>query len=122
MRDEDKTKQQLLDELVQLRRRVAELERLNDLREHLAQKPLRIGEILLEMGYATIPQLEEALQKQKELTERGQSYVRLASLMFKLGFINADQMSSALSLQEVRIRDARLELQRTQDEIRRWNR
>lgn len=113
VKDEDKTKQQLIDELVQLRKRIAELEELHAARE----QAVRIGEILIEMGYVTSPQLEEALRKQKDLAEQGQSPMRLASVMIKLGFINTDQMSDALSLQEERVRNMRLKPRKSQDDI-----
>ena len=77
MRDEDRTKEQLIDELVELRRRNAELEDRTgqligesaELRRRIAEseereQPLRTGEILVKMGYVTRQQLEETLKKQ----------------------------------------------------------
>jgi len=89
MRDEDKTKEQLIAELVELRRRVAELETNLERLEELLWG-VRIGEILIEMGYLTMSELREALEKQREAD------ARLGKSLVEAGIITEEQLRTAL--------------------------
>jgi len=102
MRDEDKTKEELLAELVELRRRVAELE---GEREELEEEPPpKIGEILVEMGYITMMQLEICLQKQREADRPGQRQRLLGEIMVESGIITSEQLLRGLAEQLKRLR------------------
>ena len=115
MRDEDRTKEQLMAELIKLRRRNAELEdrtgqlmgELGELRRLIAEleereQPLRTGEILVKMGYVTRQQLEEALIKQEELSRLGHRQ-KLLSIMVESGTITEEQLRTVLAIQSARI-------------------
>jgi type IV pilus assembly protein PilB len=54
---------------------------------------LRIGEILLQMGYITQEQLEEALERQKSSREL------LGEALIRLGYINSEQLAQAQAFQ-----------------------
>jgi hypothetical protein len=89
MRDEDKTREQLIGELVELRRRVAELESNSQRLEELLWG-IRIGDILVEMGYLTMAELRKALEKQKEAD------ARLGRSLVETGVITEEQLRTAL--------------------------
>ena len=50
---------------------------------------LRLGEILLQLGFITGEQLEQALNIQKETQEL------LGQILMRLGYINSDQLAEA---------------------------
>lgn len=105
MRDENRTKKQLIDELVELRRQIAELKASADERRHVGEDPpVRVGEILIEMGYLTRLQLERALRKQKEADVRGDSHIPVGRILAESGIITAEQLQTALAEQRVRLR------------------
>jgi hypothetical protein len=90
MKDEDKMKEQLIAELAGSRRRVAKLEDY--------QQPLKAGEILVKMGYATNQQVQEALKTQEELSRLGQMQ-KLLTIMMESGSITEEQLQSVLAIQ-----------------------
>jgi hypothetical protein len=96
MRDEDKTKEQLITELVELRHRNAELEAKSQRLEDFWG--VRIGEILIEMGYLTTPELKKAIEKQKEAD------ARLGRFLVESGVITEEQLRAALREQIKRFR------------------
>jgi CRP-like cAMP-binding protein len=101
MRDEDKTKQQLIDELMELRQRVEKFESLE------TGRGLRIGEILMEMGCLTRLQLVRYLQKQKEEMEnytREHRQKRLGEVLLESGIITEEDLHKALAEQQRRKR------------------
>lgn len=109
MRDEDRTKEQLIYELVELRKRVAELEELENQRKRLEEgRALKIGEILMEMGCLTRLQLVRYLKSQKEDMD---SYryehrqKRLGEILIDAGVITEEQLHDALAKQQVRLRN-----------------
>jgi hypothetical protein len=115
MKDEDKTKEQLIAELVELRQSNAELEsktrrltsELAGLRRRIAElgdheQHLKTGEILVKMGYATEQQLEEALEKQEELSKLEQRQ-KLLTIMVDSGTITEEQLRTVLAVQSARI-------------------
>lgn len=116
MRDQDKTQEQLIDELAALRRRNAELEALVSDFKLVQEKPLMVGEILIEMGHLTRSQMEQALEKQKESNETGQRRMRLASVLVELGLVTGEQMGAALEIQELRLAE-QLETRQRIDEL-----
>ena len=67
------------------------------------QPPLKIGEILMEMGYLANTQLDRALQKQKKSHGRGRKL--LGEIMVKSGFITREELLNALSKQQMRLRE-----------------
>ena len=108
MKDRNKTKEQLIDELVELRRRVAEFEASEAERRRLGQKQgVKIGEILMEMGYLTKLQLNTSLRKQKEaemlVYMLEHKHKRLGEIMVESGIITKEQLHSALEEQQARI-------------------
>lgn len=107
MKDEDKTREQLIDELVELRRRVAELEASEAERKRLRKgQAVKIGEILMEMGCLTRLQLERSLEKQKEaemLTHMLEHrHKRLGEILVETGIITEEQLNRALAEQTAR--------------------
>jgi hypothetical protein len=100
MKDEGKTKEQLITELVELRRRVAEFEAERKRVEE--RRPPKIGEILMEMGYVTKLQLEICLQRQREIEGR-----LLGEIMVESGIITSEQLLRGLAEQLKRLRHRR---------------
>ncbi len=104
MRDKSKTKQQLIDELVTLRRQVAGIRIQEDERRRPKQRrSVRVGEVLIEMGHVTREQLEDALRKQKEADMRGESHVPVGSILAASGVVTRQQLQMALAEQRRRI-------------------
>jgi hypothetical protein len=104
LRDENKTKEQLIDELTQLRQQIAELKAPAAGRKHLEeQRPVRVGEILIEMGCLTRLQLERALRKQKEADMRGDSHVPVGRILAESGIITTEELQAALAEQRLRL-------------------
>jgi hypothetical protein len=104
LRDESKTKKQLIDELIELRRQMAEFKASADEHKHSGdRRPARVGEILIEMGCLTRLQLERALRKQKEADMRGDSHIPVGRILAESGIITAEQLQTALAEQRVRL-------------------
>jgi hypothetical protein len=104
MKDEKKTKKQLIGELIDLRKENAELRR--KIAEFEGSEPdyirgVRIGEILIEMGCLTFLQLHRALQRQKETMLE---HKRLGQIMVEEGLITLEERSLALERQQIRVR------------------
>ena len=110
MKDEDKTKGQLIAELVESRRRIVALEELESQRKRLEEgRALKIGEILMEMSCLTRLQLVRYLKKQKEEMD---SYryehrqKRLGEILLEASIVTEEELHSALSEQQRRKRGA----------------
>jgi len=67
-------------------------------------RALKVGEILVEMGYSTKMQLERSLQKQKEIHLLEQKHKLLGEIMMESGLIASRQLSKALAEQRMRLR------------------
>ena len=105
MKDEDKTKEQLLAELVESRRQVTELKASKAaLKREEAEPPVQIGEILVEAGWMTMPQLEKCLQAQQEVKALGHGHKPLGEIALKSGFISREQLRKGLEVQLTRLR------------------
>ena len=96
MRDEDKAKEELIAELVQLRRQNTEL---RDRVAELERSGVKIGQVLLDIGCITPSQLQMGLQAQKEEVH---SHKRLGEIMVEGGFITKEERDSALKIQRMR--------------------
>ncbi len=72
---------------------------------HREKRSLKIGEIMIEMGYITNSQLERAVLKQKETHIFGYKHKLLGEILVELGFITEDQLRSALIEQRIRLRN-----------------
>jgi hypothetical protein len=111
LKDESKTKEQLIDELVELRRQIAELkasEPASDATKAARKppekrRPVRVGEVLMQMGYLTRLQLERALRKQKEADMRGDSHIPVGKILVESGIVTAEQLQIALAEQRKRL-------------------
>jgi hypothetical protein len=106
MRDEDRTEEQLLEELVVLRRRVAKLEGLLGQRRRSQTRSQKIGEILIEMGHVTESQLEEALRKQREAILQGGDRIPVGRILIASGAITGKELRDALDEQLARLRNS----------------
>jgi mevalonate kinase len=109
MRDEDKTKEQLVEELAELRQQIAELREVEATRKQVEkERGTKIGEILIEMGYLTELQLERFLKKQKESEMLSQMIDRrhklLGEIILEAGIITEQELRRALSEQITRLR------------------
>ncbi len=69
------------------------------------KRSLKIGEIMIEMGYITNSQLERAILKQKEIHIFGYKHKLLGEILVELGFITEDQLRGALMEQRIRLHD-----------------
>lgn len=69
------------------------------------KRSLKIGEIMIEMGYITRPQLERAILKQKETHIFGYKWQLLGEILLELGFVTEDQLRNALLEQRIRLRN-----------------
>jgi hypothetical protein len=112
MRNEDKTKEQIIDELIdellELRRQTTELKGSKSESKQLPESPgMKIGEILIEMGYLHRSQLEEALRRQSEAS--GHRHKRLGQILIESGNINSEQLKLALEEQIIRLRASLME-------------
>jgi hypothetical protein len=114
----DRTKEGLDDDLLEIRHELAELRReLMELRSQVAEmkksglqvapvdnrKTVRVGEILIEMGYLTELQLGRALKEQKEADMRGDSHLPVGKILAQKGVITQEQLEIALSEQRKRL-------------------
>lgn len=101
MRDEDKTREQLIDELIEARRQIAELRGSQHIQKRLGiQRSSRVGEILMEMGHVTASQLGRSLAKQEGAGASNRK--RIGEIMIESGLITEQEMHSALEVQEFR--------------------
>jgi len=111
MRDEDKTREQLMDELAELRRRVAELEAPKPKGKVIKENSgVKIGEILMEMGYLTRLQLERSLERQEARIINhmlNTKHQRLGEIMVESGIITQKQLQNALARQMERLNGRR---------------
>jgi hypothetical protein len=96
MKDEDKTKEQLMDELADLRRRIFDFEAS----EIDFMRGVRIGEILVEARCITSSQLQRTLQRQKE--EDMLKHKRLGEILVESGLITREERDGALTEQQRR--------------------
>ena len=109
MRDEDKTREQLIEEMIELRRQLVELRQKEENRKQVEQEQgTKIGEILVEMGYLTELQLERFLKKQKESEMLSRMIDRrhklLGEIILDSGLIAEEQLRRALVEQITRLR------------------
>lgn len=95
MKDEDKTKKQLIAELLELRRQVHELRQMR----LAVGKGLKIGEILIDMRLLTDSQLKEFLDKQK-----ASNHKRFGEIMIEAGIITREQLDLAIDEQLRRLK------------------
>ena len=124
MGDEDKTQKQLMDELAELRQRVAKYEELETKRKQLEEKrAVKIGEILIEMGFLTELQLKRSLKEQEaEMIGQMLNSKRrlLGEIMVESGIITDEQLQSALKEQRRRLEQAKPPEQNDRKPSRRW--
>lgn len=112
MDDEDKTKEHLIDELVdeliELRRRITELETSEEESSQLYEMSgAKIGEILIEMGVLGLSELRTYLRKQRaEMLTHLLDYKqrRIGELLMESDVITEDQLHKALEEQQIRVR------------------
>lgn len=99
MKDEDKAKEQLIAELLELRQQIVERE---NLQKRLA---LKIGEILVEIGFLTRLQLERSLKRQEaemvsEMLDSKRR--RLGEILIESGMITEEELQKGLAEQRRR--------------------
>jgi CRP-like cAMP-binding protein len=70
------------------------------------KKPLKIGEILVEMSCLTRSQLERCLEKQKESHILKREHKLLGEIMVESGIITEEQLRNALAEQRLRLRNS----------------
>jgi hypothetical protein len=105
MRDEDKTREQLMGEVAELRRQVAELKAAKAERKGSQERrAVKIGEILIEMDYLTRSQLERSLQEQAEADKLGHKHKPLGAILVKSGIITDEQLRLGIKEQLKRFR------------------
>lgn len=109
MKDADKTKEQLIEELAKLRQQIVEFEAMVAEQKRVEQKQgVKIGEILMEMGCLTRLQLARYLEKQKS---EMLSYMRdhrqkpLGEILLEAKIITEEQLHKALTEQQMRLRN-----------------
>lgn len=108
MRNEGKTKEQIVDELIdelaELRRQIIELKAAGAEYKWLEkQRGLRIGQILVKMGYLTDSQLGTYLGKQTaEMLSHLLDYkqTKIGELLIESGIITKDQLQEGLAEQQ----------------------
>lgn len=66
-----------------------------------------LGQILVELGYVTVYQLEEALQVQQSDRQEGGDPKPLGQILLELGYCSPNQLIRAIQVQ-VEYRDAQL--------------
>ena len=112
MGNQDEAKEQLIDELIdeliELRRRIIELEASGVESKQLYQMSgVKIGEILVEMGVLTISELRTYLRRQKtEVLAHLLDYKqrRIGEILMESGVITEEQLRGALEEQRIRLR------------------
>jgi hypothetical protein len=107
MRDEDKTREQLLKELIEARKEAEELRgRIASLEALEEQKSTYLGQILVEMGLLTKWQLVTYLESQKtEMEEYKKQHIRrklIGEILLEAGVITEEQLQKALLTQRLR--------------------
>lgn len=104
MKDEDKTKEQIMDELVKVRGELARLKESESERKQLKEsQSLKIGEILTEMGYITNQHLQDSLKRQKQASTLRNKHRTLGDIMVESGVITPEQLHAGLSEQLKRL-------------------
>lgn len=104
MNNEEKTKEQLLEEIEMLNHRVKDLELSEAEKRQLREnQSFRIGSILIEMGYLTQLQLDRALQKQHEINKSSKDYKTLGDVMVESGIITSEELHEGLAEQLKRL-------------------
>jgi type IV pilus assembly protein PilB len=58
-----------------------------------------LGQILVELGYITVYQLDEALQIQKESDAKGDEHQPLGSILLELGYCSPNQLIRGIQVQ-----------------------
>jgi hypothetical protein len=102
MKDEEKTKEQLMAELEEMRQQNEELKK-----KHLGtDSGVLIGEILIDMGHLTRMQLERSLEEQEAemisyMVDRKRR--KIGEILIEAGLITEQQLSSALDEQRLRL-------------------
>jgi two-component system cell cycle sensor histidine kinase/response regulator CckA len=104
MKDQDKTKEELINEIIDLRCQLSELESIETERKKLKESySLKIGKILMEMGYLTKQQLDRSLQKQEEINISNDTYKTLGEVMIESGVITSEELHKGLAEQLKRL-------------------
>ncbi|MDO8692197.1 MAG: hypothetical protein Q7R39_19670 [Dehalococcoidia bacterium] len=58
-----------------------------------------LGDLLIESGACTLPQLYEGLRKASEIVSRGE-YRPIGEILVELGYVSIEQLEAALSIQD----------------------
>lgn len=58
-----------------------------------------LGQILVELGYITVYQLDEALQIQRGQDAKGEEHQPLGSILLELGYCGPNQLIRAIQVQ-----------------------
>ncbi len=58
-----------------------------------------LGQILVELGYITVYQLDESLQIQREQDAKGEEHQPLGSILLELGYCGPNQLIRAIQVQ-----------------------
>ncbi|MBX9571227.1 MAG: hypothetical protein K2X77_20190 [Candidatus Obscuribacterales bacterium] len=58
-----------------------------------------LGQILVELGYITVYQLDESLQIQKGQDAKGEEHQPLGSILLELGYCGPNQLIRAIQVQ-----------------------
>ncbi len=91
----------VIDELVELRRRLAEMGASQSELKRLEEwSPPKIGDILVRMGYLTESQLENCLRKQEEIG----AHVPIGTILVRSGTITEEELQEAIEEQLIRFR------------------
>ena len=67
------------------------------------KKPMKIGEILMELGYLTESHLQEGLQKQREIHLQEHKHKLIGEILVEMGFITEEQLRQGLADQRIRL-------------------
>ena len=103
MNNQDKTKEQLIEELAELHRQIGELKASQIQSEQSGfSRGLKIGEILLEMGCLAGSQLLDGLKRQQEMKPVREQ--KLGEIMVESNFVTEKEIASALKEQKRRLK------------------
>ncbi len=58
-----------------------------------------LGQILVELGYITVYQLDEALQIQRESDSKGEEHQTLGAILLELGYCSPNQLIRGIQVQ-----------------------
>ena len=58
-----------------------------------------LGQILVELGYITVYQLDESLQIQKESDAKGEEHQPLGAILLELGYCSPNQLIRGIQVQ-----------------------